>query len=763
MSKKLPHKAYTKPAGGWGSITSAGETLIQNTDIYTGVKTLLKTNQPDGVVCHGCSWGKPDETGYFEFCENGVKTMAWETARRQIPESYIQSTPVRVLQSFSDLELAQLGRITQPLRYSRKSGVYNSVSWARALSDIASELKQLASPDEAIFYASGDNSNEAAFLYQLFGRMFGTNNFPRDENTQLESSNSALKAAIGTIKGTVNLSDFERTDLIFIIGHNPGSSSPRFMRELRKAVKRGVKIISINPLEERALQEFVDPRDPSELFFRQKTTISNYFMKVKSGGDMAVMRGIAKALFTWDYESMLGSGTLVQGFLENHCENFEYFEQAVNKTSWKAIEDQSGLTQRQIEEAARIYTQANRAIFCWGSGVTQHKHGYETVREIVNVALLRGNIGKMGAGLCPMRHQGNAQGITSMGLSEQPNPQLLKSLERVFRFEPNTDDGVNSFGALNKMLSGEAKVFMGLGGNFLSSQAERNSAVKAMDNMKLTVHIGSSLNRTHLHNGEKAYILPCLNPTEMDTQKGGEQITTYEDNLSVVRGSTGPNRPIGELVRSPVSIIAGIAKETVGRTQVNWDLLCTDYGRIRQQIEQVLPGYKEFNFKIQQGHGYYLSNSARDRDWQTASGRAEFSYGGLPEKTVYQQMLSEPEPCFVLQATSSHDQLGLRIFSENDRYRGIRGTRKVVFMNPKDIRRAGLREGANVDLKTVGTEGDSHKVHGFTVVSYDCPEGCVAAYYPEVNALVPLDSHGEESPTPAFKSIPVSIKISGAS
>ncbi|WP_068318608.1 FdhF/YdeP family oxidoreductase [Polycladidibacter hongkongensis] len=757
MPNKPPFKPSSAAAGGWGALKASGESLLKNTGLVKGVKTMLKANKPDGFDCPGCAWGDPEHGSSFEFCENGVKAVTWEATKDVVPASLFERHSMDDLRKLSDRELESMGRLTKPLRYSHKVGLYEEVSWDAAFAEIAGELNALPSADNAAFYTSGRASNEAAFLYQLMGRLYGTNNFPDCSNMCHEASGVALSAAIGVGKGTVTLDDFDKAEVIFVLGQNPGSNHPRMLAELKKAIKRGAKVITLNPLKERGLERFTDPKNSSEMLLGLSTPISSHYLNVKLGGDMAVMRGIAKALLTWDYENVL-SGTVLRQFIDEHCENFQSYESAVERSTWKEIEDQSGLSQRKIEEIARIYAQSNRVIFCWAMGITQHEHSVDTIREITNVALLRGNVGKAGAGLCPVRGHSNVQGDRTMGINERPSPAFLRTLGSVFDFSPPRKQGINTVETIASMLAGNVKALVCLGGNFARATPDTEQVEEALGKLRLTVNIATKLNRSHLITGEKAFILPCLGRTEFDEQLGGRQLVSVEDSMSMVHGSAGINQPISKELRSEPAIIAGIAKHLVGSDKVNWDGLIGDYDEIRKLIEKVVPGFHEFNARLRQNRGFYLGNAAREREWVTPNKRANFSYASLPLQTVVQRCDKAEVPTFTLQTLRSHDQYNTTVYSDNDRYRGIKGNRRVLFICEADLRKAGFKNGARVDIMTVSEDKRQRVAYDFTLVAYDSPQGCLAAYYPETNVLVPLYSVGVESHTPTSKAIPVTLR-----
>ncbi|WP_310621111.1 FdhF/YdeP family oxidoreductase [Flexibacterium corallicola] len=760
MNENIRLKHYKRPAGGWGAVKGSAKVLWRNTDVVTGIKTMLNANQPDGFDCPGCAWGDPLHGSSFEFCENGVKAVAWEATSKRATPALFEFNTIKQLLEYSDFELEDTGRLTTPLRYNPKLDKYQPVSWANAFQDIAQELDLLASPDEALFYTSGRASNEAAFLYQLFGRMYGTNNFPDCSNMCHEASGVGLSASIGVGKGTVQLEDFEHASAIFVLGQNPGTNHPRMLSELRSAAKRGAKIVSFNPLKERGLERFTDPQNKSEMLTGTFTKISTHYYHPRLGGDMAVLRGMAKAILAWDNERILSVGTVDRQFIEEHTSNFEEFEAAVEETPWKAIEEQSGLTRQHIEKAALLYLQSDRTIITWAMGITQHEHSVDMVREIANLLLLRGNIGKKGAGACPVRGHSNVQGDRTVGINEAPSEDFLDQLERVFGFAPPRSHGANTVKAIELMRDEKAKIFIALGGNFARATPDTEVVEDALKNCRLTVNIATKLNRTHLMTGKKSYILPCLGRTEFDIQESGPQVVSVEDSMSMVHSSGGINQPASPDLKSEPAIVAGIAKATLGSELLDWDSLIADYDHIRDLIEKTIPGFQQYNKRVRQPRGFHLVNSAANRRWNTEDGRAHFSNTPLPEQTTFQKAAASTDLCFTLQTLRSHDQYNTTVYGHDDRYRGVSGGRRILFICRKDMKKLQLEKGDLVDLRTVSEDDRERVAKGFTVAPYKIPEGCVASYYPETNVLVPLYSKGKGSDTPTSKAIPITISRS---
>lgn len=747
-------------AGGWGALKSCGKRLLATGQPLAGARAMLKANQPDGFDCPGCAWGDPAHGSSFEFCENGVKAVAWEaTDKRTTPAFFAQHT-VTELRGWSDHDLEHEGRLTQPLRYDPESDRYLAVDWAEAFAQIGAVLRGLDSPNRAEFYTSGRASNEAAFLYQLFVRLYGTNNFPDCSNMCHEASGVALRQSIGVGKGTVKLEDFEQADAIFVLGQNPGTNHPRMLGDLRKAAQRGARIVVFNPVRERGLERFADPQNKLEMLRGGSAEIATHYYQVRLGGDMAAVRGMSKAVFAAD-DAALAAGrpsVLDREFLERHTEALAQYRASVELSSWEQIEDQSGLSRAQIEEAARIYLDAGSVMCTWAMGITQHRHSVPTIREITNFLLLRGNLGRPGAGVCPVRGHSNVQGDRTVGINENPPAQFLDALERRFGFTAPREPGHNVLAAIGAMLGGSAHVFIGLGGNFARATPDSALVAQALASLRMTVHIATKLNHSHLVPGKVSFVLPCLGRTEIDrNSRGIPQIVSVEDSMSMVHGSGGINPPAAPALRSEVAIIAGIAAATVGSDKIDWSALADDYDLIRDHMAAVIPGFDDYNARLRKPRGFYLRNAAREREWNTPSGKAEFFTGPLPDQTEFQRARAG-RGRFVLQTFRSHDQYNTTVYGMDDRYRGVYGERRVIFINPKDLTELGCEAGDAVDIVGEHDDAISRIADGFRCVPYDIPRGCIAGYYPELNILVPLASAGELSDTPTSKSVIVSLR-----
>lgn len=751
----------SKAAGGWGALRSCGKKLLASGAPLTGAAAMLKANQPDGFDCPGCAWGDPEHGSSFEFCENGVKAVAWEATDKRVGPDFFRRHTVGALRTWTDYELERQGRLTHPMRYDAASDTYVQATWEQAFAEIGQILNGLDSPDRAEFYTSGRASNEAAYVYQLFVRLFGTNNFPDCSNMCHEASGIALDHAVGIGKGTVTLEDFERADAIFVIGQNPGTNHPRMLGDLRRAAMRGARVAVFNPVREKGLERFADPQDKLEMLTGGSKPIASEYYQVRLGGDMAAVRGMAKAVFAAD-DAALAEGrasVLDHGFLRQHTAGFVTYRAAVDATSWDEIEHQSGLTRAELRHLAQIYIGAERTICTWAMGVTQHRHSVATIREIANFMLLRGNVGRPGTGLCPVRGHSNVQGDRTVGINEKPPAAFLDALETEFGVPMPRRHGHNVLAAIGAMLDGSAQAFIGLGGNFARATPDSALIARAMRSQKLTVNIATKLNHSHLLPGAVSYVLPCLGRTEIDRNaKGVAQIVTVEDSMSMVHGSGGINRPASPALRSEVGIIAGIAAATVGSEAVDWAALAQNYDRIRDLIARTVPGFDGYNEKVRRPRGFRLYNAVDHRVWNTPSQRANFSSDALPRETEHQKALGE-EGLFVLQTFRSHDQYNTTVYGLDDRYRGIYGERRVVFVNPDDLGEIGAQPGDRVDIVGRHEDGILRVAESFRVVPYDLPRGSVAGYYPELNVLVPLSTAGEQSDTPTSKSVLVSLRL----
>ncbi|WP_191938062.1 FdhF/YdeP family oxidoreductase [Pantoea agglomerans] len=760
MKFKRQIKPYRAAAGGWGSLEATTRFVLDSKAALKNMRNLMRMNKARGFDCPGCAWGD-DNKSTFSFCENGAKAVTWEATRRMVDTDFFAKHSVTTLYTQSDYFLEYQGRLTHPLRYNAETDHYELISWDDAFALIAQHIKAMDHPDQMELYTSGRASNEASWLYQLFGRLMGTNNFPDCSNMCHEASGTGLKRSIGVGKGTIRLDDFDHADAIFVFGQNPGTNHPRMLHSLRHAADHGAKIVTFNTLRERGLERFADPQKPLEVVTSKAGNISSSYYQPNLGGDMAAVRGMVKSLLETHRTRLAAgeSGLFDQTFINAKTNGIEAYLDAVDNTSWMQIVAQSGLTQAQIREAAAIYQSADRVICTWAMGITQHKHSVDTVREITNLQLLFGQLGKKGAGLCPVRGHSNVQGNRTMGIDEKPAKAFLDALGNHFNFEPPRAAGHNTVEALNAMLRDEVKVLIALGGNLAAAAPDSPRTEEAMSRCGLTVHISTKLNRSHLVPGHEGLILPTLGRTERDLQATGNQFITVEDSFSMVHASEGIGIPLAETQRSETWIVAGIAEAVLGDEKVKWRELAGDYNLIREHIAATIPGFADFNAKCDIPGGFYLGNAAAELRFNTPSQKAEFNASALP--TSLFPNLDQDVP-FTLQTLRSHDQYNTTIYGLDDRYRGVFGQREVVFINPDDMADLGFTEGQNVDIETLWNDGITRRVSGFKLVPYNIPRGNLAAYYPETNPLVPLNSFGDDSGTPTSKSVPVKLELSEA-
>jgi molybdopterin-dependent oxidoreductase alpha subunit len=707
-----------------------------------GVRALVTLNQAQGVDCPSCAWPDPDGgRSLTEFCENGAKAVAWEADSRKLTAEFFRTHSIDDLAKQSDYWHGQQGRLTEPLVLRPGTRHYEPITWDDAFKLVAEELNALASPDEAVFYTSGRTSNEAAFLYQLFVRQFGTNNLPDCSNMCHESSGTALVPTTGIGKGTVKLDDFTKTQLILILGQNPGTNHPRMLTALQAAKRAGAKIAAINPLKEAGLLAFKNPQEVRG-WLGSGTPLAELYLQVRIGGDQALLKGVMR--------SLIARGAIDRTFVEAKTDGFDAFAAALDGVTWEQITAQSGIAREQVERLAELVAANERIIACWAMGLTQHKHAVATIQEIVNLLLLRGSIGKPGAGLCPVRGHSNVQGDRTMGIFEKPAAHFLDALDREFNFRAPRKHGFDTVEAIRAMRDGRAKVFFALGGNFLSATPDTEVTGSALKNCRLTAHVSIKLNRSHLVTGRTALILPCLGRTERDVQNGREQFVSTENSMGVVQMSKGSLVPASRHLLSEVQIVARLAEATLGpRSTVPWRDLAADYDLIRERIERVIPGFDGYNARVRQPGGFYLPNKPRDGEFPTATGRAQFTAHPLHELRVEPGQL-------IMMTVRTHDQFNTTVYGLDDRYRGIRHERRVVLMNATDLRERNLKAGDVIDL-TGHFRGETRVARQFVVVEYDIPAGCCATYFPEANVLVPLDSTADGSNTPTSKFVAVTV------
>jgi len=747
---------YTGASGGWGSVRGMARIAGMERPTPAVLDTLRRQNKVGGFMCVSCAWGKPAHPHVAEFCENGAKATLWElTTRRCTPEFFMEHT-VSELKGWKDHDLEQQGRLTHPMRYNRASDTYVPCSWDEAFQAIGSELRML-DPESAVFYSSGRASLETSYLYALFARLYGHNNLPDSSNMCHETTSVGLKKVIGSPVGTSVLNDFNLCDAIFFFGQNTGSNSPRLLHPLQEAVKRGCKIVTFNPVREKGLETFKNPQSPLEMLTGKETQISTLYLQVKAGGDIAAIMGMLKHILAaeekkWREEK---HHVLDVDFIEQHTMGWDEVKAKIEATSWEEIERESALSRADLEEAADVYIAAHRTIFMYGMGLTQHVHGFENLAMLVNMALMKGNIGRDGTGVSPVRGHSNVQGQRTVGISEKPELVPLDTIAELFGFEPPRHKGLNTVEACEKILTGEVKAFIGLGGNFVRAIPEREKMEDAWTRMRLTVQIATKLNRSHLINGKVAYLLPCLGRSEEDMQESGPQKVTMEDSLSCIHGSFGKNTPASPDLLSEVAIVAGMAKATLPpNPKVKWNEWVGNYDNIRDLIQATYPDeFADFNERVFTPGGFYRGNPARERIWKTESKKAQFT---VP-KTMTAWGSEDAPGRYRLITMRSNDQFNTTIYGYSDRLRGIEGTRDVLLMNRDEIARAGLKEGQVVGLVSDAGDGVHREVGGLTVTPFLLPDGCIGSYYPEMNPLMPLWWHDEESKTPAAKAIPVRI------
>jgi molybdopterin-dependent oxidoreductase alpha subunit len=760
MDQTPSFKPYRLPAGGWGSARSVQEVLRREGVPVSGALALTQQNKPDGFQCVSCAWIKPADPLPLEVCENGVKATAWDITTRRAKPDFFAGHTVTELQGWPDYDLEQAGRLTRPMRYDPATDRYREVSWEVAFAEIGRELRAIPDPNRAVFYSSGRTSNEASYLYGLFARLYGTNNLPDSSNMCHETTSVALPASIGSPVGTVTLDDFAKTDCIFFFGQNPGSNSPRMLHPLREASERGAPIITFNPLRERGLERFTSPQSPAEMLTLSETRISSAYHQVKTGGDLAAIAGIAKALVEMDEEDRAagGSGVLDHAFIAEHTTGIESFIGWLRAQEWDELERCSGLPRAALEGTAATYAHAKAAIAVYGMGLTQHRAGVETVQMLVNLLLLRGNIGREGAGISPIRGHSNVQGQRTVGITEKPELVPNDILRRQYGFEPPMAEGFTTVDACEAILKGEVDAFVMLGGNFLRAIPDRERMEAVWRRMRLTVSVATKINRSHLLPGTVSYVLPVLSRIERHAQASGDQLLSMEDTSSCIHASRGVRAPASKHLRSEVEIVCRIAMATLDPNPlVPWQAWCDNYDCIRDSIGVTYPAiFYDYNRRMHEPGGFHKPLPARRREWHTKTGRALIiTPKGLAEDA---DMPESGHDVLRMMTLRSNDQFNTTIYGYDDRFRGIKGTRMVVLMNVDDMARLGLAEGEAVSIETASTDGHHRAMSGFRVTPYNLPAGCIGTYYPEANALVPLGHYAEGSKTPASKNIPVRIR-----
>ena len=737
-----------KTAAGFKAIASSLKHITDEVGLAKGIGLLAKMNQKDGFDCPGCAWPDPDEKRAFlaEYCENGAKAIAEEATKNRVSPVFFATHKVSELAKLSDYEIGKSGRITHPVLLDEGSEHYKEISWQDAFDLIGSELNALDTPDEAIFYTSGRTSNEAAFLYQLFVRQFGTNNLPDCSNMCHESSGSALSETLGIGKGSVTLEDFSHADLVIVIGQNPGTNHPRMLSALKDTKKHGGKIITVNPLPEVGLMEFKDPQNPLKWFSGDKLT--DIFLQIKINEDAALLKAIIKLLLE---KAAADSEVIDLDFIRTKTHGYEELLDDLQKYTTDELIAKTGIDKSLVLEATELVASSQKIIVCWAMGLTQHKNAVDNIREIVNLLLLKGSIGKKGAGTCPVRGHSNVQGDRTMGIWEKPKDAFLNALEKEFDFKPPRKHGYDVVNAIEAMHAHKAKVFIAMGGNFISATPDTEFTAEALRNCNLTVHVSTKLNRSHLIHGKRALILPCLGRSEKDIQSSGEQFVSVENSMGVVHQSHGHLNPLSEHLLSEAAIVAGMAKATLQNSTTNWSELIGDYDLVRDKIEATIPGFDNYNKKVRQKGGFYLPNNAREADFtSTSTGRANFTINEVSD-------IELDEGQFILMTIRTHDQYNTTIYGLDDRYRGVLNERRVIFMNSDDMAENGLQKFDKVNLIS-HFNGEKRVAEKFLVIPYSIPKRCTATYFPEANVLVPIKSVAHTSNTPASKTIVISLE-----
>jgi molybdopterin-dependent oxidoreductase alpha subunit len=745
--------AITEPkdwAAGIPSVLSAYKNVSTKVGPIKGTKLLAQLNQIEGFDCPGCAWPDPlNKRSTFEFCENGAKAVADEATLKRASAKFFKKHSVDELKKQSDRWLNDQGRLIEPLLLEEGASHYQNVTWDKAFALIAAELQGLASPNEAAFYTSGRTSNEAAFLYQMFVRHLGTNNLPDCSNMCHESSGVGLGETIGVGKGTVSLEDLENAEAIFVFGQNPGSNHPRMLTSLQAAKRQGAKIVAVNPLDETGLKRFKNPQEP-EGVIGNGTVLRDLFLPIKINGDVPFLKGLCKVLIERDG---IDNSVLDHQFIKEHCHGFEAFKQDIEQAEWADIIHCSGLSQAQIEQAADIACGSNKTICCWAMGMTQHKNAVANIQLMTNFLMLQGNLGKPGAGVCPVRGHSNVQGDRTMGIWEKPSEAFLDAMQQEFSFKVPREHGVDTIEAIHAMASGEIKVLFALGGNFFRATPDHQATEQALAKCEMTVQVSTKLNRSHLYTGKTALILPALGRTEIDRQASGIQTVTVENSMGVVQTSHGKIPPASKLLKSEVAIVAQLAARSLVDNSIDWLALRDDYALIREHIARVIPGFTDFNQRIEREGEFVLPNAVRDQlEFDTPSGKANFVVHAI-------EPIEVPNGCLLMMTIRSHDQFNTTVYTNNDRYRGIQGSRRVVFVNAEDLQTLGLTPGQQVNIHShwPNEEQSLRVVSDFILVEYPIPRGCAAAYYPETNDLIPLSSVALKSNTPAYKSVVISL------
>ena len=749
----LDLKTKTPPTNsvGFGALKAAFGHAVKYMKPADALKISLKMNQKGGFDCPGCAWPDPDDerSALGEYCENGLKAMAEEAQNKLIAADFFASHSVDELAGLSDFEIGKSGRLAEPMFLAEGATHYQPISWEDAFSTVGKHLNALSHPDEAAFYTSGRTTNEAAFLYQLFVREFGTANLPDCSNMCHEASGSALNETLGIGKGSVTLDDLYKADLVMVIGQNPATNHPRMLSALEKCKKNGGKIIAVNPLPEAGLMKFVDPQSPIKLL-TGGTKLADVFVPITINGDVAFTKAILLKLLEKEEKD---GGVFDKAFIEEHTHGYKDFVDDLKSFNFEACLKLSGISREIFDEAFELILNNDKIIICWAMGLTQHENAVDNIRELVNLLLLKGSIGKEGAGTCPVRGHSNVQGDRTVGIWEAAPQAFLDKIEEKYGFKPTTKHGYSVIDAIKAMNEGKAKVFFGLGGNFISAVPDTNYSAQGLANCNLTVHVSTKLNRSHLVTGKEALILPCLGRSEKDYQKTGQQVQSVENSMGIVSSTKGILEPCSDSLMSEVAVVCNIANATLkDRTKIDWLGYVDDYALVRDDIQEVVEGFQDYNQRLKQPAGFYLPNGARVRKFHTATGKANFSKNKLPSWKLNDSEL-------IMMTIRSHDQFNTTIYGLNDRYRGVYNERRIIFMNREDMSERGLQEHQVVNLKSE-FNGIIRKANKFKVVGYDIPKNCCATYFPETNVLVPIDSFAHTAKTPTSKSVIITLETS---
>ncbi|MET9216268.1 MULTISPECIES: FdhF/YdeP family oxidoreductase [unclassified Nocardia] len=742
-------KPYHHPAAGWGAAMSVSNFMVRKEhELLSGTRAILKMNHPPhGFDCPGCAWPDATDGLKLDVCENGIKHVSWEMTHKRCTPEFFAAHTVSELATWSDFDLEDQGRLTHPMVYDAATDHYVPISWPDAFEMVGKTLRELPDPNLASFYTSGRLNNEATFLYQLMVREYGTNNLPDCSNMCHEASGRALQASLGTGKGTCDIDDWDKADALFVMGINAASNAPRMLTALTEAHKRGAQIVHVNPLVEAGARKAIIPHDFVDMATFHATKTSTLNLQVRIGGDFALMRGIAKHVLE---EAETDPKALDREFIERYTDGFEDYVREVQDTTWAEIQRQSGLSESDIRKAAGIYCDADRTVMSWCLGITQHEHGVDTIREIVNVLLMRGNLGREGAGPSPVRGHSNVQGNRTCGIDNNPSAEFLDRLAQVCKIDPPRANGYDVVSTIQAMQAGKVEFFLGMGGNFVAAAPDAAYTFEAYRKCGLTVNVSTKLNRSHVVHGRRALILPCIGRTERDEQRSGPQITSMENGMAVVHMSRGIRKPASEHLMSEPAIVAGLAKATLPQTKTPWEYYIEDYDRIREVMSKALVGFEDYNRRVRLPLGFRIRQPARELIFLTPSGKAEFSKVTLPD-TI------NPPGVLTLATQRSHDQWNTSVYSDSDRYRGVKNLRTLIFMNDEDMRERGLKEFDEVDITSTARDGSTRSLHRYKVVPYDIPPGCAAGYMPEMNVLCAIGDYSTESDQPLMKSVKVTV------